>query len=559
MPACTTTNYAACFNPLVDYGYGILDVPHRVIIAPIWQLPFGKDRRWANERRRRTRSPAAGRSSAVVNLQSGFPIGVAQSDNTLLAGANAAEPRPGVELRDAGRSRRPSGVGRPSDRDLDQPGGVHGGAGRHVRQRAAPRSPTCGRRRSSNTDLSVVEELRPERRQVGADQGRDHQPVQPGADEQHRRRRAGNSTFGQISDAVRVHADDADDVPLLVLEPTDARTQRSPRSAETEPCLSGFCGSEFAAVHGVSCSRARVWASAFGLCLLLARSRPLAAQPPLSRPHLLSHIRLRRRRRRRSSAASCCSTASSTTTRSRRSGRRSGSIPASRWRTGARRSPTTSRSGTTRTSTRRARRWPGWRRRAPRGRRRRRRLARRRISTPSSACSATATRPARDRAYADRMAALHRAVPGRRRGGGVLRAGAAGDDSRRPAQHGDLAEGRRDRARRSSRRIPSIPAPRTTRCTRSTTASTRRWGCEAARTYARIAPASSHARHMPSHVFLPLGHVGRSGGVRRVGVRGVGRSRASARGCRWRRTTFTPRLAALRVPAAGTVREGARG
>jgi tetratricopeptide (TPR) repeat protein len=27
----------------------------------------------------------------------------------------------------------------------------------------------------------------------------------------------------------------------------------------------------------------------------------------------------------------------------------------------------------------------------------------------------------------------------------------------------------------------------------------------AARTYARIAPASSHARHMPSHVFLPLG------------------------------------------------------
>src|SRR5581483_355643 len=28
---------------------------------------------------------------------------------------------------------------------------------------------------------------------------------------------------------------------------------------------------------------------------------------------------------------------------------------------------------------------------------------------------------------------------------------------------------------------------------------------EAARTYAKIAPASSHARHMPSHAFLPLG------------------------------------------------------
>src|SRR2546430_6284461 len=30
-------------------------------------------------------------------------------------------------------------------------------------------------------------------------------------------------------------------------------------------------------------------------------------------------------------------------------------------------------------------------------------------------------------------------------------------------------------------------------------------GLEAPRIYARIAPASSHARHMPSHVFLPLG------------------------------------------------------
>ena len=24
---------------MADYGYGILDVPHRVIVAPIWQLP----------------------------------------------------------------------------------------------------------------------------------------------------------------------------------------------------------------------------------------------------------------------------------------------------------------------------------------------------------------------------------------------------------------------------------------------------------------------------------------------------------------------------------------
>ena len=34
MPACATTNYAACYNPDVDYGYGLLDVPHRLILAP---------------------------------------------------------------------------------------------------------------------------------------------------------------------------------------------------------------------------------------------------------------------------------------------------------------------------------------------------------------------------------------------------------------------------------------------------------------------------------------------------------------------------------------------
>ncbi len=86
-PGCTTTSYAACFNPLVDYGYGILDVPHRVIIAPIWQLPFGKDRRWATSG---VANAIAGgwTVAAVINMQSGFPIGLTQTDNTLLGGAN---------------------------------------------------------------------------------------------------------------------------------------------------------------------------------------------------------------------------------------------------------------------------------------------------------------------------------------------------------------------------------------------------------------------------------------------------------------------------------------
>jgi hypothetical protein len=81
MPACTTTNAAACFNPLVDYGHGVLDLPHRVIVAPIWQVP-------SPARKRSLANLVAGgwSAAAVVTLQSGFPIGVSQSDNLGLLG-----------------------------------------------------------------------------------------------------------------------------------------------------------------------------------------------------------------------------------------------------------------------------------------------------------------------------------------------------------------------------------------------------------------------------------------------------------------------------------------
>jgi trimeric autotransporter adhesin len=86
MPACTTTNNAACFNPLAEYQNGVLDVPHRVIISPVWQLPSpARTSGIAN-------LLAAGwTAAAVINIQSGFPIGVAQSDNLGLLG-NAQRP-----------------------------------------------------------------------------------------------------------------------------------------------------------------------------------------------------------------------------------------------------------------------------------------------------------------------------------------------------------------------------------------------------------------------------------------------------------------------------------
>jgi trimeric autotransporter adhesin len=69
------------YNPNADFTYSVNDVPHRVIVAPIVELPFGRGRKWAQ-------SGAADwiiggwTVSAALNFQSGFPLFVVQSDNT---------------------------------------------------------------------------------------------------------------------------------------------------------------------------------------------------------------------------------------------------------------------------------------------------------------------------------------------------------------------------------------------------------------------------------------------------------------------------------------------
>ena len=71
---------AMCFDPLVDYGYGILDTPHRFIIAPIVALPFGKDHKIGKSR---IGNLFAGgwTAAAVYTWQAGFPISVSQSNS----------------------------------------------------------------------------------------------------------------------------------------------------------------------------------------------------------------------------------------------------------------------------------------------------------------------------------------------------------------------------------------------------------------------------------------------------------------------------------------------
>jgi trimeric autotransporter adhesin len=89
----------ACYDPMSEYGYSILDVPHRIIIAPIIQLPFGAGRKWATGR---VADLLIGgwTISAAINLQSGFPLNIQQTPNSFLGGNTANRPniKPGVDL-----------------------------------------------------------------------------------------------------------------------------------------------------------------------------------------------------------------------------------------------------------------------------------------------------------------------------------------------------------------------------------------------------------------------------------------------------------------------------
>jgi hypothetical protein len=73
---------SAYYNPDADYTYSINDVPHRVIIAPIVELPFGQGRKYANQGGVADWVLGGWVISTAINLQSGFPLSVQQSDNT---------------------------------------------------------------------------------------------------------------------------------------------------------------------------------------------------------------------------------------------------------------------------------------------------------------------------------------------------------------------------------------------------------------------------------------------------------------------------------------------
>ncbi len=113
-------------------------------------------------------------------------------------------------------------------------------------------------------------------------------------------------------------------------------------------------------------------------------------------------------------------------------------------------------------------------------------------------------KPARDRAYADRMQALSAAYPADDEAGAFYALALLGTiPEGQPRPDVSLKAG--TIASAILKRNPEHPGAAHYALHAYDDGEHAALGLEAARIYAKIAPASSHARHMPSHVFLPLG------------------------------------------------------
>ena len=88
------------FDPGAEYGRSLIDSPHKVSMTPTFQLPFGEGRRFLNESRVANAILGNWTISAVIQMQSGFPIGVSQNTNNtnLLGAAQRPNIVPGQEF-----------------------------------------------------------------------------------------------------------------------------------------------------------------------------------------------------------------------------------------------------------------------------------------------------------------------------------------------------------------------------------------------------------------------------------------------------------------------------
>jgi hypothetical protein len=64
-----------------EYGRGILDTPHRIVLSPTFELPFGQGRKWATGGWG-DRLAGGWLVSMIATYETGFPINIVQQDNT---------------------------------------------------------------------------------------------------------------------------------------------------------------------------------------------------------------------------------------------------------------------------------------------------------------------------------------------------------------------------------------------------------------------------------------------------------------------------------------------
>ena len=95
----TAIPWSEYFDPDAEYGRSRLDSPHKLVASPIIRLPFGAGQRWLTSG---VGSWLAGgwTISAVIQMQSGFPIGVYQNvnNNNLLGAAQRPNLVSGIDV-----------------------------------------------------------------------------------------------------------------------------------------------------------------------------------------------------------------------------------------------------------------------------------------------------------------------------------------------------------------------------------------------------------------------------------------------------------------------------
>ena len=80
--SATNGNAQNAYDLDAEYSIGLLDVPHKIVLSPIIELPFGEGKRWAQS--------GVGAAilgdwtvSSIVAFESGFPISISQNSNGL--------------------------------------------------------------------------------------------------------------------------------------------------------------------------------------------------------------------------------------------------------------------------------------------------------------------------------------------------------------------------------------------------------------------------------------------------------------------------------------------